>query len=165
MDLRPAVNHPNMSMLRTILPATAIVLLFRAPAAASQQAQSRQAPPPSIRYDQHVPVSGNQPPSTSLKNPFRGDSIIAAQGSQLFSGFNCDGCHGGGAAGFVGPSMADGRWRYGGDDGAIFMSIFYGRARGMPAFGGTLPAESIWRLVTYLQSFQPPDSTIATTRW
>jgi len=150
-----------MGVRTPIVPATtAILLLFWVSAAASQQPA-----PPSIRYDQHVPVSGNQPPAGSLKNPFRGDSIVAAQGSQLFSGFNCDGCHGGGAAGFVGPSMADGRWRYGGDDGAIFMSIFYGRARGMPAFGGTLPAESIWRLVTYLQSFQPPDSTISTTRW
>jgi hypothetical protein len=35
----------------------------------------------------------------------------------------------------------------------------------MPAFGGTLPAESIWRLVTYQPSFQPPDSTNSTTSW
>ena len=147
--------------------ATATLMLFWVSAAVSQQAQSRQpqAFPPSIRYDQHVSVSGNPPPAIVPHNPFRGDSGVAAQGGRLFSGFNCDGCHGGGAAGFVGPSMADGRWRYGGDDGAIFMSIFFGRPKGMPAFGGTLPAESIWRLVTYLQSFQPPDSTIATTRW
>jgi hypothetical protein len=35
----------------------------------------------------------------------------------------------------------------------------------MPAFGGSLPPETIWRLVTYLQSFQPPDSTGTTTSW
>src|SRR5437870_6742060 len=29
----------------------------------------------------------------------------------LFRSFNCDGCHGGGAVGAVGPSLADGRWR------------------------------------------------------
>jgi mono/diheme cytochrome c family protein len=138
---------------------TTILLASCISGAASQTA------PPSIRYDQHVAVAGKQPPASTLQNPFRGDSIISAQGSQLFSGFNCDGCHGGGAVGAVGPGLTDGRWRYGGSDGALFMSIFYGRARGMPAFGGTLPAESIWRLVTYLQSFQPPDSTIATTRW
>jgi hypothetical protein len=136
----------------------AVLLVCCASSAASQTA------PPSIRYDQHVPVAGNQPPASTLKNPFKGDSVVAAQGSTLFEGFNCGGCHGG-VVGAVGPSLADGRWRYGGSDGALFMSIFYGRARGMPAFGGTLPAESIWRLVTYLQSFQPPDSTISTTSW
>src|SRR3989449_8312097 len=36
---------------------------------------------------------------------------------------NCDGCHGGGAVGWVGPSLVDGRWRYGGADGAVFHSI------------------------------------------
>ena len=147
-----------MSMLRAFL-TTAFVAAYHVSVATSQAA------PPSIRYQQHVPVNGNQPPGSVLANPFKGDSSVAAQGSELFSGFNCDGCHGGGGAGFVGPSLADGRWRYGAEDGAIFMSIFYGRPRGMPAFGGTLPAESIWRLVTYLQSFQPPDSTISTTRW
>ena len=141
-------------------PAVAVLLLLRASVAAGQQAV-----PPTVRYDQHVSAGGSAPPAVVPRNPFRGDSGVAVQGSQLFSGFNCDGCHGGGAAGFVGPSMADGRWRYGGDDGAIFMSIFYGRPRGMPAFGGALPAETIWRLVTYLQSFQPPDSTISTTSW
>jgi cytochrome c oxidase cbb3-type subunit 3 len=112
-----------------------------------------------------VPVAGNPPPAGTLKNPFKGDTSVATQGAAMFNGFNCDGCHAGGAVGAAGPSLADGRWRYGGSDGAIFMSIFYGRPRGMPAFGGTLPAESIWRLVTYLQSFQPPDSTISTTSW
>lgn len=126
---------------------------------------AQQAVPPSIRYDQHVPVAGLVPPATTLNNPYRGDTLVAVQGEALFGGFNCEGCHAGGAVGAVGPSLADGRWRYGGSDGALFMSIFYGRPRGMPAFGGTLPAESIWRLVTYLQSFQPPDSTISTTRW
>ena len=82
-----------------------------------------------MRYDQHVPVAATRRRRRCARNPFQGDSGVAAQGGRLFSGFNCDGCHGGGAAGFVGPSLADGRWRYGGDDGAIFMSIFYGRAR------------------------------------
>ena len=124
-------------------------------------AEAQQAPPPAIRYDQHVSVAGNPPPGATMHNPFKGDTAVVTQGSKLFTGFNCDGCHFGGS----GPSLTDGRWRYGGADGEIFMSIYYGRARGMPAFGGTLPPETIWRLVTYVQSFQPADSTIATTRW
>ena len=126
---------------------------------------AQQAVPPSVRYDRHVSAGGNPPPAVMPRNPFRGDSAVAAQGSRLFAGFNCNGCHADGAVGAAGPSLSDGRWRYGGDAGAIFMSIFYGRPKGMPAFGGALPAESIWRLVTYLQSFQPADSTIATTAW
>ena len=41
----------------------------------------------------------------------------------------------------VGPNLGDGRWRYGGADGEIFTSIYFGRPHGMPAFGGALDAE------------------------
>ena len=54
---------------------------------------------------------------------------------------------------------------YGGSDGEIYHSIFYGRPRGMPAWGGTLPSEAIWRLVTYLKSIEPAKDTVATTAW
>jgi len=50
------------------------------------------------------------------------------------------------------PNLADGRWRYGGADAEVFDSIFYGRPKGMPAFGGTLGAEGVWTLVAYLRS-------------
>ena len=59
----------------------------------------------------------------------------------LFGSMNCDGCHGGGAIGWVGPSLVDGRWRYGGTDEEIFTSIFYGRPKGMPAYGGVIGTE------------------------
>jgi cytochrome c oxidase cbb3-type subunit 3 len=129
------------------------------------QAAGQQPAPPAVRYEQHVEVAGHPPPADSLRNPFAGDSSAAAAGGKLFTGFNCAGCHGGGAVGNVGPSLADGRWRYGGSDGALFHSIFYGRPRGMPAFGGHLPAESIWQLVTYLRSLEPAKDTLSTTAW
>jgi len=59
----------------------------------------------------------------------------------------------------------DGRWRYGGTDGEIYYSIFYGRPKGMPAWGGTLPSDAIWQLVSYLQSLQPAKDTLSTTSW
>jgi len=37
--------------------------------------------------------------------------------------------------------------------------------RGMPAFGGHLPAESIWKPVAYLRSLEPARDTLATTGW
>src|SRR5262249_16627623 len=73
-------------------------------------------------------------------------------------------CHGVGATGWVGPSLVDGRWRYGGSDGEGFHSIYFGRPRGMPAFGGLLPPDAIWRLVTYLRS-QPAPYDVPTESW
>lgn len=98
------------------------------------------------------------------KNPFRGDRQSAVEGERTFGVMNCDGCHGGGAVGWVGPSLRDGRWRYGGSDGEVFQSIYYGQPHGMPAYGGLLPAGAIWKLVTYLQSLEPP-ANVPTQSW
>jgi cytochrome c oxidase cbb3-type subunit 3 len=128
-------------------------------------AHSQRTAPPPVRSDEHVDAGGTPPPAGTLQNPYRQNKQAGQEGEKLFSAFNCDGCHGGGAVGFVGPSLADGRWRYGGSDGEIYHSIFYGRPRGMPAWGGTLPSEAIWRLVTYLKSIEPAKDTVATTAW
>ena len=79
---------------------------------------------------------------------------------------NCDGCHGGGAVGWVGaePGRRPLALRRRATR-AVFQSIFYGRPRGMPAFGGLLPAESIWKLVAYLRSLEPAVDTLSTTAW
>jgi cytochrome c len=77
---------------------------------------------------------------------------------------NCDGCHGGGAIGWVGPSLVDGRWRYGGSDEEIFTSIYYGRPKGMPAFGGVVGTDGVWMLVSYIKSQAVP-SVVPTTSW
>jgi cytochrome c oxidase cbb3-type subunit 3 len=134
-------------------------------AALTDGASAQRIAPPAVVYGEHIPVGGNLPPGDSLKNPYKGDEKAAENGGKLFAAFNCDGCHAGGAVGFVGPSLADGRWRYGGSDGAIYSTIFYGRPRGMPAWGGTLPSDAIWQLVTYLQSLQPAKDTLSTTSW
>lgn len=112
--------------------------------------------PPSIDYESHLDAGRNPPPAGKLTNPYKGDKAIAAAGANLFSSMNCDGCHGGGASGFAAPSLADQRWRYGGSDEEVFESIYYGRPKGMPAFGGALGSDGIWILVTYLHSLPPP---------
>jgi cytochrome c oxidase cbb3-type subunit 3 len=99
-----------------------------------------------------------------LRNPHAGDAAVARSGALLFIAMNCDGCHGAEGSGWVGPNLGDGRWRYGGADGEVFSSIYYGRPRGMPAFGGTLGSEGVWTLVTYLRSLPaPPD--VPTESW
>ena len=120
--------------------------------------------PASIRYPDHVAAGGNQPPAAELKNPIATDSATVADGSRIFTMMNCDGCHGGGATGWVAPALNDGRWRYGGSDAAVFMSIYYGRPKGMPAFGGLLQPAIIWKLVSYVQSL-PPGKAVPTQAW
>lgn len=156
MDLWPVTI-----MRRTALLISCLVIHL----GASDAAQAQRSAPPPVRSDQHVEAGGQPPPAGTLRNPFQGDQQAAEDGGKLFSAFNCDGCHAGGAAGAVGPSLADGRWRYGGTDGEIYHSIFYGRPRGMPAWGGTLPPEAIWRLVSYLKSIEPAKDTSATVTW
>ncbi len=123
---------------------------------------------PAMGHEARVFAGGVTPPAGSPPqvsgNPFRGDRQSAAEGERTFGVMNCDGCHGGGAVGWVGPSLRDGRWRYGGSDGEIFQSIYYGQPHGMPAYGGLLPAGAIWKLVTYLQSLEPP-ANVPTQSW
>lgn len=122
------------------------------------------AAPPAVSYEAHLAAGGVAPPGPTLRNPHEGDVAVAKSGAVLFTAMNCDGCHGGGGTGWVGPSLGDGRWRYGGADSEVFYSIYYGRPKGMPAFGGALGSEGVWTLVTYLRSLPvPPD--VPTESW
>jgi cytochrome c len=124
--------------------------------------QTATAPP--IRYEAHIAAGGVAPAAgQQLAPPPRAASDVAA-GQGLFSSMSCDGCHGGGAVGWVGPSLVDGRWRYGGADEDIFQSIFYGRPKGMPAYGGVLGAQGVWMIVRYLEA-QPVPAIVPTTSY
>ena len=120
--------------------------------------------PPAIRYESHLTAGGGVPPGAVLRNPYSGNAAVAKSGASVFVAMSCNGCHGDDGAGWVGPSLSDGRWRYGGSDAEIFSSVYYGRAKGMPAFGGRLGAEGVWVLVTYIQSLPVPPG-LATESW
>ena len=122
--------------------------------------------PPGIAHESHIVAGDVAPEASILRNPHAGDAAVARSGALLFTAMNCDGCHGTNppGAGWVGPNLGDGRWRYGGADAEVFSSIYYGRPRGMPAFGGALGAEGVWTLVTYLQSLPVPPN-VATESW
>jgi len=130
----------------------------------AQARDQQQAAPTAVRYESYINAGGLPPPGAELRNPHKGEKKAAEAGAGLFSSMNCDGCHGGGAVGWVGPSLADGRWRYGGAEDEIYQSIYYGRPKGMPAFGGVLPSDAIWMLVTYIQSLPVP-SAVPTQSW
>jgi len=112
---------------------------------------------------ERIHAGGVQPAPGALSKP-RPAKVDATAGGNLFSAMNCDGCHGGGAIGWVGPSLVDGRWRYGGTDEDIFMSIYYGRPKGMPAYGGVIGTDGVWSLVAYIRSQRPPP-VVPTTSW
>jgi cytochrome c oxidase cbb3-type subunit III len=120
--------------------------------------------PPKALHKKHVFVGKTPPPSMARENPFAGDPTAVTSGKQLFNAMHCDGCHGAGGAGAVGPNLADGRWRYGGSGAELFESIYAGRANGMPAYGGTTAPDAIWLLVRYLESLTPAHDP-ATTAW
>jgi cytochrome c oxidase cbb3-type subunit 3 len=97
--------------------------------------------------------AGSVLPADSGGNPYAGQRDAVKIGEELFNRYNCDGCHGDGAAGSVGPTLADGRWRYGGTPREIYQSIYEGRPLGMPSYRA-VAREPIWYLVAYVRSLQ-----------
>lgn len=142
---------------------SAVVLVFTV-AACREPERTATTARAALRYDQHLAAGGRLPVGDSLRNPLAGDSTAAAQGEKLFASMNCDGCHGGGATGFAAPSLVDGRWRYGGADGALFHSVYFGRPRGMPAYGNVMSESSIWQVISYLRA-QPVPANAPTEAW
>jgi mono/diheme cytochrome c family protein len=116
------------------------------------------------RHEDRVFAGGIAPPAEKFVNSAEHDDKAADVGAKLFTSMNCDGCHGGGAVGAVGPSLTDGRWRYGGADADIYRSIAEGRPKGMPSFGGVLQPAMIWRLVAYIKTLPPPKD-VPTEAW
>ena len=131
---------------------------------AARQASDR--PVATVNTEQRILAGGVAPPVVTIKavNPYAGDQASAEQGKALFRMMNCEGCHSIGGEGSWAPSIITRRYRYGGTDAAVFETIFYGRPRGMPAFGGILPPELTWKLVTFLRSIPPPKA-VPTQSW
>jgi cytochrome c oxidase cbb3-type subunit 3 len=120
--------------------------------------------PPAGQTNDRVFAGGVAPDGAAIENPFEDDAQSITEGERLFGAMNCAECHGGPPVGFVGPSLVDGRWRYGGNDGSVFESIHSGRPKGMPAYGGLLPEDAIWKIVAYLRS-QPVPEVVPTESW
>ena len=87
-----------------------------------------------------------------VKNPLAGNKNAVASGETLFSAMNCIGCHAPEAGGGMGPPLGDVAWIYGDSPADIYLTISNGRPNGMPSYGNALPPQSIWTLVSYVQS-------------
>ena len=120
-------------------------------AAPSPSAQS----PLFVAHAEHIPAGFPfTAKSLLLTNPYEGNARATAVGGQLFVAYNCVDCHGADGSGSMGPSLADGRWHFGGAPAEVFESIYQGRPDGMPAWGGRIADDQIWMLVTYVRSLR-----------
>lgn len=99
-------------------------------------------------------AGGNiSPINRAIDNPLARNAATVQAGKAFFTQMNCAGCHGYDLKGGMGPDLTDRYWRYGGAPVDIYNSIFQGRPQGMPAWGDALPPQTIWQLVTYIESF------------
>jgi len=127
----------------------ALVAQERTPAAPAQA----QPPAPFVSHAEHIQPGKATPfAGIALRNPYDGNAAARADGAKLFVAYNCIDCHGADGSGAMGPSLADGRWHFGGTAPEIYESIYQGRPEGMPAWGSLIAPDQIWRLVTYVQS-------------
>jgi cytochrome c oxidase cbb3-type subunit 3 len=115
-----------------------------------------------------TPVSKNFPGNVDappkMSNPVAGNAEAATRGMRYFTSFNCVGCHAANGGGGMGPALSNHAFVYGSDSANIYLSIYQGRPRGMPAWGTMLPANVIWDIVTYIQSIsEAPNPAWGTT--
>jgi mono/diheme cytochrome c family protein len=130
----------------------------------AQEARTQRAQAPVPRADsasrfvshvEHVQPGGMAiPRGMVLRNPYEGNATVAATGAKLYIAYNCIDCHGADGSGAMGPSLADGRWHFGGTAAEVYESIYQGRPDGMPAWGALLSSDQIWTLVTYVRSLE-----------
>jgi cytochrome c oxidase cbb3-type subunit 3 len=95
-----------------------------------------------------------------VKNPFEGNDTAIADGKRLYNQYNCSGCHAAGG-GAIGPPLMDDEWIYGSTPANVFWTIVEGRPQGMPAFGGRIAEDQIWRIVAYVRSLSGLDKQSA----
>lgn len=134
--------------------------------ASSTETRSRQTPAvqtPAVATGSSPGVAPGIAPQAEIgvmTNPYTGDAKAIAAGRQLFTGYNCAGCHSGYAGGGMGPNLRDSVWIYGGSDVQLFSSITEGRPNGMPAWGGKIPRPQIWQIVAYLRTLGTPKEPV-----
>ncbi|HWB39864.1 MAG TPA: c-type cytochrome [Gemmatimonadales bacterium] len=107
---------------------------------------------PLIAFRASELTAGPTDSSPEPANPYADDSDALIQGRQLYTSFNCAGCHGAAGGGGIGPPLADDDWIYGGSDAQIYASVIQGRPNGMPAFGPMMAGEAVWKLAAYVRS-------------
>jgi cytochrome c oxidase cbb3-type subunit 3 len=142
--------------MRTVLLAIACFAAALPPIIHGRVANAAQTPqqtPTFVAHPEHIQPGPPLPrPLAQLQNPYEGNAQRIGEGAKLFVSYNCMDCHGADGSGAMAPSLQDSRWHFGGSAGEVFESIYEGRPDGMPAWGGRISDDQIWRLVAYVRS-------------
>lgn len=121
---------------------------------ACKREQRQFTAPPATMKSYTVTMSEIHPGTTQpapLQNPSEQQAYDVNQGKQLFTQYNCSGCHFNGGGG-IGPPLMDAQWIYGSNPENIYSTIVEGRPNGMPSFRAKIPDSQIWQLVAYVRS-------------
>jgi cytochrome c oxidase cbb3-type subunit 3 len=148
--------------MRQLAPVVLAVCLYSEACRDSSAQTTSEAPQQSgdytarfVSHVEHIQPGGVAiPKGLVLRNPYEGNAAVAANGAKLYVSYNCIDCHGADGSGAMGPSLADGRWHFGGTSPEVFESIYQGRPDGMPAWGSLISPDQIWTLVTYVRSLE-----------
>jgi cytochrome c oxidase cbb3-type subunit 3 len=97
---------------------------------------------------------GGSVPEVVVKNPYEGNAYAIAEGERLFLGYNCGVCHGTHGGGGMGLNLLAPTLTYGDAPDNLFDTISKGRPKGMPTWGGRIPANQIWEIVTFIRSLR-----------
>lgn len=94
-------------------------------------------------------IPGGSAAVAAVQNPYWRSPDAIRDGQRLYDWYNCSGCHAGGGGG-MGPPLMDQNWIYGSRPANLFDVIVEGRPGGMPAFGGKIPEDEIWKIIAYI---------------
>jgi cytochrome c oxidase cbb3-type subunit 3 len=123
----------------------------------AREKRAFETPAPTQRPVAHTAMTNLLPGETDLafraqqQRTYEDNAYQVSQGQQLYSAFNCVGCHAHGG-GDVGPALMDDKWIYGGEIDQVYLSIAQGRPNGMPAYAGKLPPQQMWQIAAYVRS-------------
>ena len=149
------MNRSFVWLALTAALATCATAMQAATPQPTQESPNAPASSAAANVPTHVgPIPGPIKGPQDIDNPYKNSPTAATDGRRLFVAMNCSGCHGGHAGGGMGPSLRDADWIYGHQPVDIYDSIAEGRANGMPSWGTLLPPESMWLLVSYIQTLR-----------
>ena len=97
---------------------------------------------------------GGPVPEVVVENPYEGNAHAIAEGERLFLGYNCGVCHGTHGGGGMGLNLLAPALTYGEAPDNLFDTISKGRPKGMPSWGGRIPTDQIWEIVTFIRSLR-----------
>jgi cytochrome c oxidase cbb3-type subunit III len=97
---------------------------------------------------------GGSLPEDVVKNPYEGNAPAIAEGERLFMWYNCAVCHGTHGGGGMGLNLLAPTLTYGDAPDNLFDTISKGRPKGMPSWGGRIPVDQIWQIVTFIRSLR-----------